>query len=164
MAYTTVKLLALRNEMADWLSSNYQFHYFVTLAPNKGVLSTERMRRLFLLWDAQVNRKLYGPKWQKLYAERLFIFAALEKPHTNSHWHLLVRLMDYQFEGEAAFESRGRLLQEVAEPCWQRVVKSGSLTIEPIWDLRGAVEYSVKELCNPIQYESWIVPDECFRR
>lgn len=163
MPYVTVKSLVLRKKMEDWLST-FPFHFFVTLAPNRGRLSKERMRRLFLEWDARVNRKLYGPKWQKLYAERLFIFAALEKPYTNSHWHLLVKLMDYQFEGEGAFESRCRLLQEVAEPCWESVVRSGSLKIKRIWDPGGAVKYSVKEFCNPIQYESWIAPDECFRQ
>jgi len=164
MAYTTVKSLALRHAVEEW-ASKFEFHFFVSLAPNsRRRLTPEQMLRLYLRWDAQVNRKLYGPKWQKLYAERLFILAALEKPHTNPHWHLLVRLLDRVFLGEEAFEARYRLLEEVAEPCWLRTIPSGSLDIQRIWDPRGATKYSVKEFCNPLQYESWIVPDQHFRR
>jgi len=162
MLYKTVKSLELREAAEEWLSG-YEFHFFVTLATNRWGLGEATMRRLYLQWDARVNRKLYGPKWQGRYAERLFILAALEKPRINPHWHMLVRVMDCVFD-PTGFEPRKSLFLAVAKPCWKKVILSGDADIKPIGFLRGAVNYSVKQLCNPVQYESLIVPDQFFRR
>lgn len=141
--------------LADWLHQRFEFTHFVSLATNTNDVSIPRMRRMFKLWDARLNRRLYGPKWLAHYDELLFWFAFIEKPVINPHWHLLVRLED---AGKAAS------LIEHAEPIWKKLISSGTANVQAIREKPERVaDYVAKELGRELQYNEFIAPDQ-FRR
>ena len=151
-----------KSTMASWLATEFTFTHFVTLATNDNTLSPAVLRRRLRNWDARVNRRLYGQKWQKHADDALWYFAFLEKPASNPHWHLLLRLVGRWGEdplGDIARFSR------TAASTWRDVTPSGTTNVQQIRanTYKTVSDYVAKELRGELQYSSFVTPDE-FRR
>lgn len=148
--------------MSLWLKSQFDFTHFVTLTSHDGGLSARAMRNRLRDWDAQINRALYGPKWQEHADDLLWYFAFLEMPTVNPHWHLLVRVVG-RWGSDVADEYR-RLPRE-CERAWKRITPAGTVDVQAISSgcYSTVEDYVAKELRGATQYEQFVTPDE-FRR
>jgi hypothetical protein len=131
----------------------YPFTYLVTLNTNvansnipvrgmdafhTGKRNFEALKKQIREWEARVNRKLLGPKWQKKPDERLFAFLFYEKLAHNPHVHMLVIVPPHQRE---AFE-------RIAKRTWGMLVPPGDVVIQPIDYKEGVYQYVTKEMVN----------------
>ncbi len=139
------------------LLNRWGWTYFVSLATNDPMLSPTKMRELIRDWDARVNRKLNGPRWQKQPETRLWSVYALEKPTTNPHWHALV-MIEHPDPAKRAWQLEQ--FPAIAEAAWIDLVKSGTVDVQLVYDQRGAIKYIAKQLTNSLQYEQLIFPGE----
>lgn len=150
-----------RAALTTWLDQKFEFTHHVTLATNGPGLSRDQLRTLIRVWDAKMNRSMYGPKWRKHYDELLFWFGFMEKPDVNPHWHLLIRLNDAD---PIRLDALERKLSALSEPHWQSRVPAGSVAVKTITSRHDrVVDYVGKELAFDVQYKDFITPDE-FRR
>tara|TARA_R110002095_G_scaffold208630_1_gene194475 strand:- start:1805 stop:2269 length:465 start_codon:yes stop_codon:yes gene_type:complete len=109
------------------------------------------MRDRLRNWDARVNRALLGKHWQVRSQERLEAFGVLEKPASNAHWHLLVKMRclhpKREFEG-------------VAEEAWQALVTTGSVDVQPVGSVIGLSRYITKTMpYGPSSDRTVILPE-----
>ncbi|WP_223476568.1 hypothetical protein [Oricola indica] len=151
-----------RDEMHKWLSTAFRFTHIVTLTTHDNTLSPEVLRSRLRAWDARVNRELYGPKWRKHADELLWYFAFLEKPNSNPHWHLLLRVVGrWGSDGSRDYKK----LPLAVRDAWGAVMPSGTVDVQEIraGTYKTVNEYVAKELAGAIQYEHFLTPDE-FRR
>lgn len=149
-----------RQELAQWLDEAFTFDLFVTLTTHSPGLGRDRLRDLAREWDARMNRRLYGPKWQKHADELLWTFAFLEKPVNNPHWHLLIR----QIGPDDVWKAKVKKIDDHAEEIWQKIMPGGGVDVRKVTHTQDKlIDYVAKELGHKIQYEDFITPDE-FRR
>ena len=119
----------------------------VTLTFNDPQISGQLARKKLKDWDARINRKIVGPRWQKYTDERMIWYFFWEKPDTNPHWHGLVQLLPEQ-------EERFQIYYNSA---WKEIVPAGDCYVDKIYDLKGAVYYATKEIWRPESYESFMM-------
>ncbi len=128
--------------------------YFVTANFNRDT-SYEAARKALKGWHARVDKVLLGGSWsRKARAERTQFVAFVEHLESNLHWHLLLRL------GEGADEQR---FEQVAEGCWLRLVKSGSLDVEKIdtsADRARVANYVTKDLWRREARDGFVLSGE----
>ncbi|WP_144404580.1 hypothetical protein [Belnapia sp. F-4-1] len=109
---------------------------FVTLAFNRAIVHESAADRL-TAFLARMDRKLLGPKWASQDASRRTQhISVLENPRTNPHIHLLVKPAK---NNAWAFAKR-------VGPIWRKLVVSGSIDVQPVTDLAGAINYVAKHL------------------
>ncbi len=147
-----------QEEITSWLTTN-QFTHFVTLASNTSKIPEWTMRDRLRAWDARVNRALYGQKWQKHQDDLIWYFAFLEKPRSNPHWHLLLRVVGRLGSDQGEEFKR---LPVLAEKTWMKLMPSGTVAVEGI-DARSKewlVTYVAKEVWFALQYQNFVTPDE----
>lgn len=142
-----------------WLTDR-NYDLFVTLAFNPtrrpsyrnsdaaSLLSggTARARAHLRSWDAHTNRRLLGPKWQRLYDERIMGVALLEHPDTNVHWHLLLR---------NPTRCDTRVFEREARYVWRRITSSGTVDVQNIFESKPIVDYVTKEIQKPKCWENF---------
>lgn len=159
--------LTIQN-LTGWLNTQ-NFTHFVTLATNEpdlrsanrkviaGLQGADRMTALAKRWDAQMNRLLVGPRWSQpsRRADRMFASYFLEKPLTNPHWHVLIRIDDDDFDRRTRKIEK---LHDRTEEIWLEIITSGSTAVRTIHD-GGAANYVAKELQHQLSYEHFIIPD-----
>jgi hypothetical protein len=148
---------AIKEEIPRWLDQ-WKFTRFVTLATNDPGQAgrIDALRRLLRKWDAAINHAILGREWAVRDADRIFAFYALEKPRSNPHWHGLIRF----FGAEDERRRQEEVFDRVAERHWQRLIPSGTVDIQPIYNQSGVAEYVAKTLGHPLSYEFFVVPDE----
>lgn len=107
-----------------------------------------------------MNHAILGKHWSEMHSDRIWAFWFLEKPQLNPHWHGLIRFFPIDkmsiADQEAIFDAN-------AERLWKDQVRGGSVDVQPITIQRGVVEYVSKSLGFPVEFKSFITPDE-FRR
>ena len=133
-----------RAALETWLE-RWPWTHFVSLATNDPGMSVDGMRRLIREWDARMNRRLNGSKWQEHPDTRLWAVYFLERPASNPHWHALVWL------DHPDLEKRRWHFQEfagIAQTVWEKLIPA------------GAIRYVAKELVGRLQYEQFVVPSE----
>ena len=125
--------------------------YFVTLNFNRDT-NYEAARKALKAWHAFVDKALLGGSWsRKARNERTFFIACVEHLDSNIHWHVMLRLC------EGANTQR---FEAVAEQCWEKLVKSGSLKM---WHLETDLEearYTVKDLWRQKAIELFVLSTE----
>jgi hypothetical protein len=159
----------MRTEIPGWLDQ-WRFSRFVTLAFNDPTSADARipgsslkfgfLRERLRRWDAHMNHALLGKHWAERYADRMFAFYTLEKANVNPHWHGLVRF----FSGSGiSVSDQERVFDEQAEPCWKKLVRSGTVDVQPITSQQGVSNYVAKTLAYELSYEHYVIPDELMR-
>lgn len=144
----------LRQSQIDWLET-LEFDYFVTLVTNwpndlsktNSVHIDKRATKLLKklnFWEAHVNRSMLGPKWQR-HQNRFFAVYSLENLETNIHAHLLIKLK------KSIDEER---LEDLIDSIWTRLVPRGSINLQPVVNIRGAITYIVKEAHLPGRWDT----------
>lgn len=105
------------------------------------------------------NRALYGPKWQQHFDESTWWFAFLEKPGSNPHWHVLLRVV-----GRWGVDPSNQFarLADVARFSWLKIAPAGTIDIHLIPKRRQKklTTYLAKELGGELQYSNFLTPDE----
>ncbi len=128
--------------------------YFVTLNFNRDT-NYEAARNALKAWHARVDKALLGGSWRrKARNERTFFIACVEHLDSNIHWHVMLRL------GESADTQR---FEAVAEQCWEKLVKSGSLKLRHLaTDLENVkrAHYTVKDLWQQKAIEHFVLSTE----
>lgn len=150
--------------IVDWLE-RWTFDRFITLASNDPLLSAHgdderglvRMRKLLREWDARVNRKVVGPKWQTRPEDRIWGFFFLEKPASNPHWHGLVQFFPPWPDARQDYEDR---FDKWAPIYWKELVLSGTVDVQNITNQRGVAEYVAKSVGYALSFQNFVVPDE----
>src|SRR5690349_17312229 len=108
------------------LLERQSLHLFITLATNSYGVGKVPMSELYKQWDARVNRRLFGRNWARKSGERLWIFAALEKPRSNPHWHLLVSI-----RGDLPKRDKtSQKLHTLAGEVWEKLCPRGSVDVQ----------------------------------
>ncbi len=153
----------LAKAIEEWLTTGHRFSHWVTLAPNRPYLTEKQMRSALKKWDAKVNREVYGPNWTSKRDELIWYFAVLEKPDSNPHWHLLLRICGPT--GSDLKEETKRFLI-AARSQFARTIKSGTIDIQEVdqGSVARLVNYASKQLRNDLQYSEFVTPDEFRRR
>ncbi len=112
-------------------------------------------RKALKAWHARVDKALLGGSWsRKARNERTFFIACVEHLDSNIHWHVMLRL------GEGADTKR---FDAVAEQCWEKLVKSGSLELAHLaTDLENVkrARYTVKDLWQQKAIELFVLITE----
>lgn len=137
-------------------AETYPFQLFITLATNSYGSGHPPMLDLYKAWDARVNRALLGRRWAKKKDKRLVIFATLEKPTKNPHWHLLVSIQ----EDPPKRDQTRKRLHTLSGEIWETLCPRGTTDVQEIWDQAGIIKYVAKELDNPLQFESLVLPGQ----
>lgn len=121
------------------LSSNDRSRASKSSAPSFSTTASAEafMRDRLRNWDARVNRALLGKHWLVRPDERLQAFAVLEKPASNPHWHLLVKMR---------CRHPKRDFVEVAEEAWLSLVAAGSVDVQPVASQVGLSRYMTKSM------------------
>ncbi|SEE05417.1 hypothetical protein SAMN05444161_4732 [Rhizobiales bacterium GAS191] len=145
----------------------WQFTRFVTLATNDPALASAQLptsrlpygvlRQRLRAWDARINHAILGKFWARLDADRIWAFYFLEKPHSNPHWHGLIRFFPVD---NMSFADQEQILDTSAEKLWKELVPSGTVDVTPITRQRGVIEYVSKMLGFELSYEHFVTPDE----
>jgi hypothetical protein len=156
----------LPQEIPRWLDQ-WRFTRFVTLAFNDPMSADARLpgsqlkfgflRERLRRWDARMNHALLGKHWAERDADRAFAFYTLEKANVNPHWHGLVRF--FQVSGMTIADQES-IFDERAEPAWKKLVRSGTVDVQPITLQQGVANYVAKTLGYELSYEHYVVPDE----
>jgi len=147
----TLRDRRLKNEYRQWLQDG-DWTYFVTLASNESSRSlksskplpvSSQSRTQFMLdrleeWEARINHKFLGKKWQLKSKERLVAIAVIEKVHSNPHWHLIIR---------DQFRRPEKDFSQIAEDVWAKLIKLGSVNVQPITSMKNLSHYLLKS--NP---------------
>lgn len=131
--------------------------HWVSLAFNDPEISTfltdiepVLMRDRVKEWDARMNRKIIGPKWQRRPDERMFWFLTPEALDRNPHLHGYVYVRPDQ---RLAFDIHAALT-------WETLCPKGSAEIET-FDLEKAKPgYATKQTFKRINFENFILSRE----
>ncbi|MBB5696475.1 hypothetical protein [Muricoccus pecuniae] len=116
------------------MANRHKLTLMVTLAYNRET-PPEVVERDLSHFLGRMDRELLGSGWAKKPSERRTRhFSVLEHPRTNAHIHMLVSPADGQW-----IKFGG-----LAEALWKGVVASGSVRVEPISSLTGALGYVTK--------------------
>jgi hypothetical protein len=105
-----------------------------------------------------MNRRIVGKQWLRRPDERIFSLYVLEEPGSNPHWHAFIRLEPPEPD---RWPTQARKLHEYAGHDWRKLIRSGTIDIQPITRTPELLErYFTKELAGEIQYKAFILPDE----
>lgn len=147
-----------KRALAEWIKRWAPFDFFVTLTIPAHSLSPDGAAERFRRWQQMVFRNVFGDRWEKYRDEWPLMFAALERPETNLHWHVLCRFYsDQAVPGRRA--KHVAKFMERAEPLWMKLVPSGDVDIQETHD-DSITKYLFKEICGGVQYENFVVPDQ----
>ncbi len=148
---------------------NHEWTFFVTLSSNDRARASRSsapsfasaaradafMRDRLRNWDARVNRALLGKHWLVRPDERIEAFGVLEKPASNAHWHLLVKM--YCLHPKREFEV-------VAEEAWQALVATGSVDVQAVGSIVGLSRYLTKTMPYSLSSDRTVILPEISRK
>ena len=129
--------------------------YFVTAAFNRNT-SIQNARKYLKYWHGNIDKKLLGRKgfMNSTMELRTHFFAFCEHPHSNIHWHMMLKLADKKYA--SCFE-------ENADQIWQKLVPSGDLDVKKITvqeDLIRTANYCTKDLWQSLAISNWLTSAE----
>lgn len=128
--------------------------HFITANFNRDT-NWQAARQCLKRWHARIDRKLLGKHWSTRgrTARTLFISFG-ERPDTNLHWHMLLRL------GSGADRAK---FEAIAGEEWQQLVSSGSMKVDALQDFLSVEKtstYATKDLWRNGHIENFIISTE----
>lgn len=120
------------------LSKRFEPNTFLTLVTNQ-TWTAQRLRKLVGSYFARMDRWYLGHTWHiEPYDRRINGMGFIEHEDSNIHIHLLVNFKSGNEWGR----------RMMTEHYWHKFCESGSIEIEPIYDLNGAAYYCTKEMTS----------------
>lgn len=153
--YTQIPSKLLIPKFQMWLDQQ-NFTHFTTLVFNKQE-TLDSARDKLKKFHANIDQKIIGVNWyKKPQDQRTFFIAFPEHIQSNLHYHLLMKINEEHIE---RFERHAPIV-------WEKLVKSGSINIQPFRiankanGSQGHSAYCLKEQYKNQNYQSFIISRE----
>ena len=144
-----LNLYNMRREFVEFLCNTDTTH-LVTFAFNSDACEAKARDRL-QEWQKRVDSFALGPRYWKKNDKRIFFVAVPESMGINTHYHALVRWPESK-------KKTKKIIQHAEELWRDKLVKSGNLDVQKLYDKKGAAKYITKHLRQSV--ENWLISNE----